>query len=142
MMNHEQLNVRYVKVCRAHGVDIAVCEAEKTDAPRYTVMEQGEKLVITLNTASIAPGEYERCLAWAVSEALLPRLVLHTERLTIRRFVMGDAAGCFPFMSDVQGMLLDGCKPFAEMDEAYAERMQLLPSARDSTSLRCGKPTK
>lgn len=64
-------------------------------------------------------------MAYVVSKILLPSLVLTTERLEIRRFSMTDAAECFSFMSDEQGMQLDGCKPFSAMDDAYWERMKL-----------------
>lgn len=124
-MAREQINKRYVEFCKDYGISIVVSNSNSADAPKYELNTSNDVHNIVLNNAKIDFSMYEAFLAYAVSLLLLPKLVLKTERLVIRRFCMDDAAACFAFMSDEQGMHLDGCKPFHTMDEGYWERMKL-----------------
>ena len=124
-MTIEQINNRYIDLCKEYDISITVSNIDTADAPKYESSSNDEVHHIVLNTAKIDHSMYAAFLAYAVSVLLLPRLVLKTERLLIRRFAMRDAAECFAFMSDEQGMFLDGCKPFYTMDDDYRERMQL-----------------
>ena len=124
-MTIEQINKRYVNLCEDHGISIAVSIIDIADAPKYECTSNNEVHNIVLNIAKIDYSMYGAYLAYAVSLLLLPKLVLKTDRLLIRRFCMNDAAECFAFMSDEQGMFLDGCKPFYTMDEDYWKRMKL-----------------
>lgn len=124
-MTIEQINGRYVDFCKDYGISITVTNIDTADAPKYECISDNDVHNIVLNLAFIDCSMYAAFLAYAVSLLLLPTLVLKTERLLIRRFCMNDAAECFAFMSDEQGMFLDGCKPFYAMDEDYWERMQL-----------------
>lgn len=115
---------RYERLCACHGIRAKIVFVEDENQYKYIVEGENDR-IITINTKWIPLSEVESVLAYAVSEILLPHLVLQTERLVIRRFRMTDAEACFPFMSDERGMVLDGCKPFAAMDEDYLERMRL-----------------
>ena len=124
-MDRDQINKRYIELCKDYGISIVVSNNNAADAPRYDLNTNNGIHNIILNYSKIDVSMYESFLAYAVSLLLLPKLVLKTERLVIRRFCMDDAAACFTFMSDEPGMYLDGCKPFHTMDENYWERMKL-----------------
>lgn len=124
-MERQRLHNRYIELCKEHGISVLVTNNNGADAPKYEHIDNNGVHNIVLNDTKIDASMYEAFLAYAVSLLLLPNLVLKTERLIIRRFCMNDASACFPFMSDEQGMYLDGCKPFHTMDEEYWERMKL-----------------
>ena len=124
-MERQQLHNRYIELCKKHGIFVLVTNNSAADAPKYEIIANNAIHNIVLNDMKIENSMYEAFLAYAVSKLLLPNLVLKTERLVIRRFCMDDATACFSFMSDEQGMYLDGCKPFNRMDEEYWERMKL-----------------
>lgn len=124
-MIQKQINEQYIRLCEDHGITVRVSNTDTAEAPKYEITSNGDVHTIMLNNAKIEPSSYEALLAYLVSQLLLPRLVLKTERLEIRRFRMDDAAACFSFMSDDKGMHLDGCKPFHAMDDGYWERMKL-----------------
>lgn len=124
-MERQQLHNRYIELCEEHGISVLVTNNNAADAPKYELNINNGVHNIVLNDSKIDVSMYESFLAYAVSLLLLPRLILKTERLVIRRFCMDDAAACFAFMSDAQGMYLDGCKAFNTMDEDYWERMKL-----------------
>ena len=124
-MTSEQINSRYTELCKKYGIAIAVTNINSEDAPKYEVGTNGHLHTILLNDAKIQHSMYDALLAYIVSGILLPRLVMSTERLVIRRFRMEDAADCFSFLSDRQGRYQNGCKPFHEMDDEYWELMKL-----------------
>ena len=124
-MERQQLHNRYIDLCKKHGISVFVTNDNSADAPKYELSTNNAIHNIVLNDAKIDTSMYEAFLAYAVSLLLLPNLVLKTERLIIRRFCMDDAVSCFEFMSDEQGMYLDGCKPFRTMDADYWKRMKL-----------------
>lgn len=124
-MTTEQVNNRYIELCKAYNIAIAISNTESEDAPKYEVSTNNSIHTIILNNAKIEHSMYDALLAYIVSGILLPKLVIRTERLMIRRFCMGDATDCFSFMSDKQGRHLNGCKPFYKMDDEYWEQMKL-----------------
>lgn len=124
-MTSNQINNRYIELCKRYDIAIAIYNTKTEDAPKYEVSINDDVHTIILNDAKIDRSMYDALLAYIVSGILLPRLVMRTKRLVIRRFCMDDAAACFAFMSDDQGMHLDGCKPFHAMDDEYWERMKL-----------------
>lgn len=71
---------------------------------------------------------------------LLPRLVLETERLILRRYQPEDAAGCFALLSDEEGAYMDCCKAIHSMDEEFYERMALF-AQRETQYMITGKDT-
>lgn len=124
-MMREKINSRYIELCKAFGVTIAITNINTIDAPDYEICTNDDANTITLNDAKIDFSEYDTLLGYIVSLLLLPRLVLKTERLVIRRFRMDDAVACFDFMSDEQGTYMDCCKTFYTMDDEYWEQMKL-----------------
>lgn len=124
-MERQRLHNRYIELCKEHGISVLVTNNNVADAPRYELNTNNGVHNIVLNDSKIDVSMYESFLAYAVSLVMLPKLILKTERLVIRRFSIDDAAACFAFMSDAQGMYLDGCKSFDTMDEDYWERMKL-----------------
>lgn len=124
-MERQHIHSRYVELCKKHGISVSVTNINTADAPAYEIKSNDLSRSIVLNDAKITASEYESYLAYAVSLLILPRLVLKTERLIIRRFCMDDAHACFTFMSDAHGMYMDGCKPFTSMDDTFWERMRL-----------------
>lgn len=124
-MERQQMHNRYIDLCKKYGISVFLTNDNSADAPKYELSTNNTIHNIVLNDAKIDSSMYEAFLAYVVSLLLLPNLVLKTERLIIRRFCMDDAVLCFDFMSDEQGMYLDGCKPFNTIDEDYWERMKL-----------------
>lgn len=124
-MERQQIHSRYIELCKRHGICAVVTNVNDTSAPAYELTTDNLTHSIVMNDAKLDASVYEAFLAYAVSLLLLPRLVMETQRLIIRRFRMDDAEECFAFMSDAQGMYLDGCKPFVSMDDAFWERMKL-----------------
>lgn len=122
---YQQINNRYIEFCKGYGLTITVRNINVEDSPKYEISTTDNIHAVTLNDAKIDLSLYESLLAYIVSLLLLPKLVLKTERLVIRRFCMDDATACFAFMSDDQGMDLNGCKPFHAMDDVYWEQMKL-----------------
>lgn len=124
-MERQRMHNRYIDLCKKYGISVFLTNNNSADAPKYELSTNNTIHNIVLNDAKIDTSMYEAFLAYVVSLLLLPNLVLKTERLIIRRFCMDDAVSCFDFMSDEQGMYLDGCKPFNTIDEDYWERMKL-----------------
>lgn len=80
---------------------------------------------ILLNTERIPPEQWEACIACGVRQILLPKLVLQTERLTLRPFLLSDSADCFGFLQDREDCYNDGgYEPFSEMDGEYFALME------------------
>ncbi len=124
-MERQHIHNRYIELCKKYGIFAVITNVNDASAPAYELTADNSIHSIVLNDAKIDASMYESFLAYAVSLLLLPRLVLTTERLIIRRFCMDDAEACFAFMSDAQGMYLDGCKPFTSMDDSFWDRMNL-----------------
>ena len=124
-MTREQINNRYIELCKNYDIGIAVSNIRSETAPKYEISTNNDIYTIILNDHKIDHSMYDALLAYVVSGILLPRLIIKTERLIIRRFCMADSMNCFSFMSDDKGMHLDGCKPFHTMDDEYWERMKL-----------------
>ncbi len=118
----DRLNKRYETLCAQNGIPLKIDTVTSAEAPRHEVSEADGVVTLSLNPSRIR--DYKNYLAYAVRTVLLPRLVLKTERLILRRFRMEDAAAYFPFMSDERGAYLDCCKPFKTMDEEYEKLME------------------
>lgn len=124
-MNVQEMNEKYISLCSRFSVSVRISTINDPAAPIQDISDDNGVAVITLNTEKIADADYEMYLVYNVGKVLLPRLVLETERLTLRRFQSEDAADCFGFMSNTEDCYMDCCKPFTEMDEEYAQRMEL-----------------
>ena len=123
-MNIQELNEKYMNLCNRFSVPVRISLTNDANAPKQQISEGRSSSIITLNTATIASGDYEMFLAYNIGKVLLPRLMLETDRLVLRRYRPEDANDCFAFLSDAKGCYLDCCKPFAEMDEEYYQRME------------------
>ena len=124
-MNIQKLNEKYTSLCSRFSVPVRISLIADPSAPTQTISNYGDVAVIALNTERIADADYEMYLAYNIGKVLLPRLVLETERLILRRFQSEDAADCFGFMSVAEDCYMDCCKPFTEMDEAFYQRTEL-----------------
>lgn len=124
-MDFEERNKAYSDLCRRFGTPVEIRTFEDGDAPTFTIERKGQVSLVAINTEKVQDGEYDGYAAYAVRQILLPRLVLKTRRLTIRRFQLQDAEACFEILSDQKGSYMDCCKPFLEMNEAYMELMKL-----------------
>lgn len=122
----EAVNQKYSTLLKAFGVDVRFVALNDPACPAQEVREDESGFTVHINTARILPElGYESYAAYNARTILLPRLVLETDRLILRRFRDEDAEDCFPFLSDEKGMYLDCCKAFSVMDDAYYERTKL-----------------
>jgi len=119
----DRLNKQYETLCAKNGLSLKIDTVTSADAPRHEFSEANGIATLSLNLSKIQ--DYALYLPYAVRTVLLPRLVLKTDRLILRRFRMEDAAACFAFLSDENGAYLDCCKSFKSMDEEYEKRMEL-----------------
>ena len=125
-MDIKQINEKYRTLLARFGINMQIFITDDPALPRQMVTEAPDGFTILLNPKKFLPGiSYESYLAYNVRNILLPRLVLETERLILRRFRMEDAADCFAFLSDAAGAYWDCCKVFIRMDEEYTHRMEL-----------------
>ena len=79
---------------------------------------------IFLNIDRISAYEFEIYLSYNVRQIFLPKLILETSRLILRKFVLKDEDDCFEFLSEKQTCLDDGgYLPFTEKNEEYNQLM-------------------
>ena len=121
----QKINEKYLNLCDRYNVAVRISTINDPDAPKRNVIDDDGVTVITLNTGRIAASDYEMYLVYQICQVLLPRLVLETKRLVLRRFRPEDAADCFDFLSDPKDCYMDCCKPFDTMDEEYQQQMKL-----------------
>lgn len=124
-MSIQELNEKYISLCSSFSVPVRISLIADPSAPIQTISNDDGVAVIALNTERIVDADYEMYLAYNIGKVLLPKLVLETERLTLRRFQPEDAADCFGFMSVAEDCYMDCCKPFTEMDEEFYQRTEL-----------------
>lgn len=118
----EEINRHYLALLERFGIPARIEEAPKR-ARRMNVVKDGDVFVIRLRPME---KEYHlEFLAYAVREILLPRLVLETPRLRLRRVEAKDAEPLFEGCSDRNTAYLDwGDQPFEEMDGEYGRLME------------------
>lgn len=123
-MKHSHINEQYISLCKSYGLALEIAETDGIDR-WYHVEEQNG--IWHLQVHSDLPGwlSYDKALCWGVREVLLPRLVLETERLCLRRFQEGDIHNCLPLLSHEADCYRDCSRYFTEKDSAYYERVQL-----------------
>lgn len=124
-MKVQQLNEKYITLCDRYHIPVNIIITNELNAPKQEISDENGIFVIKLNTEYIPEADYEMYLAYNVGKILLPRLVLNTDRLTLRRFRVEDALDCFAFLSDIKGCHMDCCKPFTTMDKEYTQQMEL-----------------
>lgn len=123
-MNIQRINEKYRNLCSRFSVPVRISTTNDPGAPTQEIRRDDGVSAITLHTGRIADADYETYLAYNIGKVLLPRLVLETGRLILRRFRPEDANDCFAFLSDAEGCYQDCCKPFTQMDEEFYRLME------------------
>lgn len=119
----ERVVESYVALCKGFGLPISVVQEYRREGEIHWLEEGALGWTVGLNTAHIPPQEGEAFLAYNVRKVLLPRLVLRTPRLVVRRVAQEDGEGLLPILSDPVGCDLDCCAPCR--GEAFWELFQL-----------------
>ena len=124
-MNTQIIEQKYQALLARFGIRLRIISTGDPEQPRQQLTEDAGGFTLRLNPAKFIPGlSYESYVAYNARTVLLPRLVLETERLVLRRFHIEDAVDCFGFLSDADSAYWDCCKAFTAMDEEYSQRME------------------
>ena len=123
-MKKEAINKKYEMLSADCHARIGIINTDDPEAPKCRTTEECDRTVLKINCAHIPEDRYESFLAYYVSKCLLPKLVLSTERLVLRRFRIEDSADCFSFLSDAEGAYMDCSRSFASMNEDFADLME------------------
>lgn len=122
---YDSINSRYICLLSRFGIPLRVETVRDPALSRAEVVSGETGFTIRLNLHFIRAEDYESHLSHQVRNILLPRLVLETDRLILRRFRREDAADCFAFLSDRETCLSDGgYLPFSGMDAEYVLLME------------------
>lgn len=125
-MDTNIIDQTYCQLLSRFGIHAQIITTDDPSLPRQEITESPDGFTICLNPDKFIPSlSYESYVAYNTRAILLPRLVLETERLVLRRFQPEDAEDCFGFLSDAEGAYWDCCKALTQMDEEYAQRMEL-----------------
>jgi len=124
-MEHSAVDQKYIKLCSRYHIVLSILHTGSAQEPKHSMKTTQDAVQLTVNTARIRPEQYESQLAYLVSGILLPRLVLQTERLLLRRFQPDDAEDCFAFLSHQPSAHMDCSRAFSSMDGEYQELMAL-----------------
>lgn len=123
----DAIHFKYIQLAARSGVDLSIETIQDPSAPPAEVLEENEHFTIHLNPTKFLPNlTCEQYLGYFTAEILLPRLVLETDRLLLRRCRTEDAEDFFPFLSDEKGCYLDCSACFHAMDEAFHDYMNFL----------------
>ncbi len=119
------INNKYIELCAQFGIDLDIHTVTALDSHRYKATE--ENGIWCLDICDNIPKhlKYEKVLVWGIRDVLLPRLVLETKNLLIRRFSEQDRENCLPLFSDSEDCYMDCCRCFSSKDDAYYERVEL-----------------
>jgi RimJ/RimL family protein N-acetyltransferase len=125
-MDNELIVNKYISLCQMYHVDIEVVFVYGDKAKQEII---GDKII--LNIDKISKDEFEMYLSYNVRKLLLPRLVLETDRLILRRFDYNDSNDCFEFLSDKETCYNDGgYEPFMKIDNEYKLLMDKFDSQK------------
>ncbi len=125
-MHMKHWNQFYCDFLAGFGIALQMNTICASESPATLVEESEHGFVICINPEKLNHSlPYEAHLAYRVSQILLPRLELETDRLLLRRYRAEDAADCFAFLSDASGAAMDCCKPFESMDEGFYQQLEL-----------------
>lgn len=124
-MNTESINRHYLDLLHSFGLCGQILTVDDPELPEQAIVEEDGIFTIRLNPSRFQPDVcYETHVAYNVRTLLLPRLVLETDRLILRRVRMEDGAGCFGFLSDPKGCYFNGFAPFEKMGEEYTRLIE------------------
>lgn len=118
-------NLHFEEICARSGISLRIRNVDDQDLPRCVVTEESHGLLLVLNLARIPEAEYPAYAGYHVRQVLLPRLVLETPRLRLRRYRETDAQLCYAFLSNEADAYMDCCRVFSNMDEEYYEHVAL-----------------
>ncbi len=123
----DTINLKYIQLASQSGVDLSIETTQDASAPPAEVLGEGDCFTIRLNPAAFLPNlTREDYLGYFTAEILLPRLVLETDRLLLRRCRMSDAEDFFAFMSDEKGSYLECAACFPVMNDAFYSSVKFL----------------
>lgn len=94
-MSYTDLITKYKDISLKFNVQIDV---ELTNG--NSLIQEIKDNTIYLNIDSITLDDFEMYLAYNVRQILLPKLILETPRLILRKIELKDADDCFEFLSD------------------------------------------
>ncbi len=118
-MSYTDLITKYKDISLKFNILIDV-ELTNGNSPIQEIKDN----TIYLNIDSISLDDFEMYLAYNVRQILLPKLIIETPRLILRRFELKDEDDCFEFLSDKQTCLDDGgYLPFTENSTEYKQLM-------------------
>ena len=122
----ETIIQKYIRLLKQYDIGLDVEIVDDPTLPVQEIQEDGGNFLLSLNQAKLLPDlGPEPYLASSARKILLPRLVLETERLVLRRFRKEDALCCFEFLSDQQSCYDDGgYEPYSAMDQSYSQLME------------------
>ena len=119
-MSYNRINEKYEKILTRFGINGRIESVTGLAVPVQEIGERDGGVTIYLNIDEIEEIEYEAYVAYNVRKVLLPRLVLETERLIIRRVRKEDADAIFLDASDAYSCEMDsGEEPYTEMNEEF-----------------------
>jgi len=121
----ESCNRQLTLLCSRFQLPLRILTTFDTHAPRFQIIETDGNSILKLNGNRIPPESYAAHAGYHVSQLLLPRLRLETERLLLRRYAPGDAESCFGFLSHPGDAYMDCCKAFPERNAEFYERVSL-----------------
>lgn len=122
---NDQIHQEFERLCSRFHIPVQIVTVHDPDAPTKEIAVENGIHVITLNTAKLPAVEYKIYVGYHVRQILLPRLVLETERLVLRRCRPEDAADCFELLSNEADAYMDCSKAFPSMDDAFYKRFNL-----------------
>ena len=126
-MGYKEIKEKYEKILKKYGIKGAI---ELVTGDEYQVQEIKEVdgyFTISLNMDESEENELEDFVSYNVRQVLLPRLVLETERLVLRRVRREDAEAIFANSSDAYSCAMDsGEEPYTEMNDEFWKLVDIL----------------
>lgn len=126
-MSYTEAKEKYEKLLAKYGIDGIIEFVTGSENPVQDIKEVDGTFTIYLNADKIDEKELEEYAGYNVQQVLLPRLVLETERLTLRRVRREDADAFFEEFSDVYSCAMDdGSEPYSEMSDEFYDIIDML----------------
>ncbi len=122
MQHMDDINRKYIALCAKYGLCVQILPAQ---AGKCTITEEDGTFILRVTPDIPAHLSYEKILVWKIREILLPRLVLETDRLILRRFLPADRDHCLSFLENQEDAYMDCCRAFSVRDADYYERVDL-----------------
>lgn len=118
-MYYAELIDKYRLLCKKFNLDIFITLVHGEE-PIQRINENH----IYLNIEKIKHDKFEIFLSYNIRKILLPKLILQTERLILRRFEYNDVTDIFAIISDRDTCYSDGgYEPYTEMNQEFNDLM-------------------